>query len=62
MDSGEPRSDPLGIPSFGIVETNSRARLAYIRVAFLAGTLVSVSGFALPWFRINRGYSWWYGG
>jgi hypothetical protein len=32
------------------------------RFGFLSGALLSLLGFALPWFRVSRSYSWWYGG
>ncbi len=57
METAIPRVDPVDRPGFDAAET-----LASIRTAFLIGTLVSALGFALPWFRINRDYRWWYGG
>ena len=53
MASAEPRfaaSAPLA------------AWLGTVRFAFLAGAILSLLGFATPWFRISRSYDWWYGG
>ena len=36
--------------------------LALLRPWLIGGTLLSLMGFALPWFRISTSYRWWYGG
>ncbi len=36
--------------------------LGWLRGWFLAGAILSLLGFALPWFRVSRSYAWWYGG
>ncbi len=51
--------------SEGTAVTTAAPLVAWLgptRFAFLAGALLSLLGFALPWFRVSRGYAWWYGG
>ena len=38
------------------------AWLGTTRFAFLSGAILSLLGFALPWFRVSQSYDWWYGG
>ena len=33
-----------------------------VRPWFIGGTVLSLLGFALPWFRVSRSYDWYYGG
>jgi len=53
MDDEAPR--PIVVPPLV-------AWLGPTRFAFLFGAVLSALGFASPWFRVNRGYGWWYGG
>lgn len=46
----------------GVVAYRAGRWLDGVRGWFIAGTILSALGFALPWFRVSRSYRWWYGG
>lgn len=46
----------------GAIADRAGRWLGGLRGWFIAGTILSLLGFALPWFRISRSYEWWYGG
>ena len=43
-------------------DARSVAWLGSLRPWLIGGTLLSLMGFALPWFRVSTSYRWWYGG
>lgn len=62
MVGDEHRAQGTDNPAVSAADASRVEQLALLRPWLIGGTLLSLLGFALPWFRVSRSYRWWYGG
>ena len=58
MASDEHRTQTIDTPAGKAADFVWADRLALLRRWLIGGTILSLLGFALPWFRVSTSYRW----